>query len=234
MYDPAHSAGTFEVVSDGRTETLAAPGQAPDDGMIAAVVADGLGGQAAGEVASYWAVREFLSSLLVDLSASVDTVEAIRNAYGRAESGVRAHAPSDAATTMTVALTMNGKLFIGNIGDSRSYVISSGSLIIRTKDHSFVQSLVDAGAIDEVEALRHPRRNIITRALGSDPKEPDVYSPGELWDKVLLCSDGVCGVMTDDEIARLVMAGNDARSIVGTSLEKGSQDNSTAIIISKV
>ncbi len=119
------------------------------------------------------------------------------------------------------------------MGDSRSYVVSSGKLILRTKDHSFVQSLVDAGAIDEEEARTHPRKNILTRVLGDDPNEPDIYSVGDVWDTVMLCSDGACGVMSDDEIMRLVIVDGKAKTIVEMSLAKGSQDNSTAILMSR-
>ena len=201
--------------------------------LLAAIVADGLGGHQAGEVASYWAVRQFLRSLISDLGNKSDAVAAIKNAYALANEAVTSHAPKDSATTLTMALVVQGKLYIGNVGDSRSYVISSDQLILRTKDHSFVRSLVDAGAIDEEEARTHPRKNIITRALGNAPKEPDIYCTGEAWDRVLLCSDGVCGVLSDEELMRMVLDGGSSRTIVERSLEKGGQDNSTAMVISR-
>jgi serine/threonine protein phosphatase PrpC len=201
--------------------------------MLVAAVADGLGGHEGGEVASYWAVREFLTNLIVDLRSGTDMVAAIRTAYAKADAGVTAHAAKGSATTLTAAIVDHGRLYLGNVGDSRCYVVSSGKLILRTMDHSFVRSLVDAGAIDEEEARTHPRKNIITRALGSDPKEPDIYCIGDDWDTVLLCSDGVCSVMSDDEIMRLVIVDGKAKTIVEMSLAKGGQDNSTAILLNK-
>lgn len=234
-YDSSVSALSYTVVSEGRSESvrLEDAGTTEANEILAAVVADGLGGHEGGELASRWAVREFLGSLVRDIRNGTDTVEAIKRSYGSARAAVLAHAPKDSATTLTAAVMDRGRLYIGNVGDSRSYVIDSGRLILRTKDHSFVQSLLDAGAVDEQEARTHPRKNILTRALGSDPSEPDIYCIGGVWDTVLLCSDGACGVMSDDEIMRLVVVDGKAKTIVDMSLAKGSQDNSTAILMNR-
>ncbi len=235
-YDSGVSALSYIVFSDGRSESvrLEDDGTTDSNEIFAAVVADGLGGHEGGEVASRWAVREFLGSLVLGIRNGTDAVEAIRRSYGSARAAVIAHAPKDSATTLTTAVVDRGKLYLGNVGDSRSYVIDTGKLILRTKDHSFVQSLVDSGAIDEKEARSHPRKNILTRALGSEPNEPDIYCVGDAWDTVLLCSDGACGVMSDDEIMRLVVVDGKAKTIVDMSLAKGSQDNSTAILMYRV
>ncbi len=112
MYDSSVSSLSYTVVSEGRSESvhLGDAGMAADaDEIIAAVVADGLGGHEGGEVASRWAVREFLGSLIRDIWNMSDTVEAMKRAYASARTAVMGHAPKDSATTLTAAIAVRGK-----------------------------------------------------------------------------------------------------------------------------
>lgn len=183
------------------------------------LVADGMGGQNAGEVASAIAVQtvEALFSLEALSSICLDDDNQVRqyllNGIEKADARIKAHAHDHAETsgmgsTLVMAWILKGVAHVAWIGDSRAYAVMPSKGIARlTKDHSFVQGLVDKGQITEEEAMTHPNSNIITRSLGDMTQRArgDVVSyslhNGEV---ILLCSDGLCGVCSDAVIGGIV------------------------------
>lgn len=215
-----------------------------EDGYLATgrvfFVADGMGGHEAGEVASAEALAA-LSGL-----ADVDKVEpALVEAFLEiAQQRVRAietdsgNAPG---TTLTGVIVderedMPYWLFV-NVGDSRTYMLTGGVLAQVSVDHSEVQELVDAGTITVDEARRHPRRNVITRALGAqDSVRADFrYIPVALHDRVLICSDGLTGELTDDQITTILLEQPDperaAGHLVDAAIQAGGRDNITVVVV---
>jgi serine/threonine protein phosphatase PrpC len=185
-------------------------------GLIA--VADGMGGHDAGEIASDLAIRAFqaecISGLLTHPSAPGLPVMAA--AFSKANSAVVEAAAERSlqgmGTTLTAALIIGQDMYIAHIGDSRCYIINSRETIQVTTDHSVVQELVDAGQISPSEAMVHPRRNEITRVLGYGAGSvPDLIQI-KLYagDNILLCSDGLCGVLPPGRIEETVLASQNA------------------------
>jgi PPM family protein phosphatase len=176
-------------------------------------VADGMGGHNAGEIASDLAIKtlqtECISGLLAQSSAPPPSIlaAAFKKANRKVLDSATEGELKGMGTTLTAALVIGGDLYVAHIGDSRCYVINTRETIQVTKDHSVVQELVDAGVITPAEARNHPRKNEITRVLGySRNVVPELYYV-KLYagDNVLLCSDGLCGILDSNEIAETVM-----------------------------
>jgi serine/threonine protein phosphatase PrpC len=176
-------------------------------------VADGMGGHSAGEIASDLAIRtlqvECISGLLA--GSAVPPLSVLAAAFKKANRKVLDSATEaelkGMGTTLTAALVIGDELFVAHIGDSRCYVVNSRETIQVTKDHSVVQEFVDEGTITPEEARHHPRRNEITRVLGySRSIVPDLhYVKLYAGDNILLCSDGLCGVLASAEISQTVV-----------------------------
>lgn len=203
-------------------------------------VADGMGGHDAGEVASAAAV-EVLAPLG---GAEVVGVQDVRCRVRAAHDAVRAieTAPGrGAGTTLAgVALTDQGGepyWLVVNVGDSRTYRSADGVLEQVSVDHSEVQELVDAGRITAEQALTHPRRHVVTRALGApDDPEPDFwFLPVHAGDRMLVCSDGLTAELSDRRVAEVLMVEPDPQSaaerLVGEALAAGGRDNITVIVV---
>lgn len=203
------------------------------------IVADGMGGHNAGEIASSLAVsavKEFISKAPGDNAAAT-----IRNAVQAANERVFAQASLGTSregmgTTLTVAWVVDGTVYIGHVGDSRAYLIRGATMERITSDHSLVQEMVENGGLSELEARKHPRRNILTRAVGTE-SHVDVDINQVLLqenDKLLLCTDGLNGVLRDEEMFRLVAASSSAadasRRLVTCAAQRGGQDNITAVV----
>ncbi|WP_082534143.1 PP2C family serine/threonine-protein phosphatase [Marmoricola sp. Leaf446] len=201
------------------------------------VVADGVGGSARGDVASAETV-EVLRRL--DTPPGDDVLGALAGAihlsHDRIAELVAADPSLEGTSTTVTALVLDGdRIAVGHVGDSRGYLLRDGTLAQLTTDHTFVQSLVDEGRITEDEARVHPHRNLILRAVdGVHEPEPDVFTlevaPG---DRILLCSDGASGVLTDEQLSRLLAEGTPdsaAYSLVDRSLDAGSSDNVTVVV----
>ncbi|MHB8084653.1 MAG: Stp1/IreP family PP2C-type Ser/Thr phosphatase [Dehalococcoidia bacterium] len=180
-------------------------------GLLA--VADGMGGHNAGEVASNLAVKTFFSECLgglLDRSPS-PPLTIMSDAFNRANSSV-IEAAGDRelhgmGTTLTAALLIDNDMYIAHIGDSRCYIINTRETLQVTRDHSVVQQLVDDGKITREEARSHPRRNEITRVLGyAGDSTPDLIQV-KLYsgDNILICSDGLCGVLSQEKITEAVL-----------------------------
>ncbi|QDU40092.1 Serine/threonine phosphatase stp [Maioricimonas rarisocia] len=210
------------------------------------LVADGMGGQSAGEKASELAIElvaDRLSNCLTDLANDNDVVAAIDEAVAHANAEIMALGELDPkyrnmGTTITFVINPGGRLFVGGVGDSRVYRLRDGALDQLTKDHSLTQALLDAGTITAEEAANHRYKNVLYRYLGT--KEGGQGTDAQVVaaaasDRFLLCSDGVTDGIDDDEITRLLQSESDpqkaAETLVDAALNGGSRDNITCIVV---
>ena len=214
------------------------------------LVADGMGGHQSGEVASHLAARGASQSLMKhvyeqflfehktynkeDVFALLnDTVEDVQNLIRRRVPG--------GGTTLTLALALGEEIYTAHIGDSRLYVMDkNGEMHLRTKDHSLVKRLVDLGEITELEALVHPQRNVLYRALGQmDELEADLdHFTLKQGDIMAICSDGLWGVLEHDQMVRILAGGDDlnakAKAFIKAANEAGGPDNITVVLVEKI
>ncbi len=201
------------------------------------VIADGVGGAARGDIASSTAVQ-ILRRL--DGPAPDDTHEALAGAIHRTHDRLAELVDQDpeldgTSTTVTAGLFDGTRLTVGHVGDSRGYLLRDGVLSQLTKDHTFVQSLIDEGRITEEESRSHPHRNLILRAVdGVHDTDPDLFdvelAPG---DRILLCSDGCSGVLDADRLADILSTGTIDYAVVElvrAALDAGSTDNITVVV----
>jgi serine/threonine protein phosphatase PrpC len=203
-------------------------------------VADGMGGHDAGEVASAAAV-EALRPLLHDDVVGADDVRDRLLAAHAAVRTIETAPGRGAGTTLTgtVLTAQEGEPYwlVVNLGDSRTYLLADGDLEQVSVDHSEVQELVDAGAITPDEAQRHPRRHVVTRALGApeDPAPDFWYLPVAARDRLLICSDGLSTELSDERLATVLLAEPDPQAaadrLVREALAAGGRDNITVIVI---
>lgn len=222
-----------------RTDIGLAREQNEDSLVVAAplfVVADGMGGHEAGEVASEIAVNTIAAYAPTTADAEAlgravevanrEVIDATLSGRGREGMG----------TTCTAAILENNRLVIAQVGDSRAYVLHDGKLSQITRDHSLVADMVESGQITREQARYHPNRSVITRALGSDVNmQPDLYEITiEEGDRVLLCSDGLTSMLPDEEIRDVMVANPDpqacADGLVEAALSAGGLDNVTVIV----
>lgn len=203
------------------------------------VVADGMGGHAAGELASALAVAT-IAELDVHPPSSAEVLAALGDAVadtGDRISDVIAENPdlTGMGTTMTGAFWMGDRVAIVHVGDSRAYVLRDGELLQITHDHTYVQTLVDAGRITEEEATVHPRRSLLMRALdGMNPVEADLsLREARDGDRYMLCTDGLSGVVGPEEMAAYLAEGDPTGCVtrlVDLALERGAPDNVTVVV----
>ena len=203
------------------------------------LVADGMGGHQAGEVASRGAVELVIGQYYSDTTHDVGT--SLVRAFRAANKSIYDQAQADPSkagmgTTLVAAVILGRKVYVANVGDSRAYLINKAGIVQITEDHSWVEEQVRAGVLTPEQAAHHPQRNLVTRALGTKPQvEVDLFE-GELGegDFLLLCTDGLTGRVTDQEIATLVN-GNPleeaARRLVALANERGGNDNITVLIV---
>lgn len=199
-------------------------------------VADGMGGHAAGDVASEVAVRT-LQSKAPD-SADVDALgEAVIAANHAVINEARRAGLQGMGTTMTAVIVDGDRLAIAHVGDSRAYLLHHGKLQQLTRDHSLMADMIEAGRLTPEEARHHPNRSIITRALGSDPNmEPDLYEvTASAGDRLLICSDGLSSMIEDEaiqsELARIRDPQRCASALVNDAIAAGGLDNVTVIVV---
>jgi protein phosphatase len=202
------------------------------------VVADGMGGAQAGEVASGLVVAAFRDFHGADHLGGVERLAAVireanRRIFERATHDTEA---SGMGTTVTAALVEGDGIAVGHVGDSRAYLVRDGKLEQLTQDHSLVADLVRSGRLTPEEADTHPQRSVITRALGTDADvEVDTFTfEARLGDVFLLCSDGLSSMVADDVILRLVSESarldEAARALVQAANRSGGDDNITAVL----
>ncbi|MDD4297426.1 MAG: Stp1/IreP family PP2C-type Ser/Thr phosphatase [Ruminiclostridium sp.] len=211
---------------------------------IAFIIADGMGGHKAGDVASRMAV-EIISQ---EICRSLETINSstviafLENAVNLANDEIYKYSllnlnGTGIGTTLTLGLIHNGKITIAHIGDSRFYLIRGGAIQSMTRDHSFVGELVEKGVLDQEEARNHPLRNQITRALGYEKNiEIDFYNIDvKKGDMYLFCTDGLTVKVSSDELLTMLEQEKDLditlKNMVELANQRGGDDNITAIIV---
>jgi len=208
------------------------------------VVADGMGGHDAGEVASAMTVEQFAAFA----GSSPPEVEAVAREFQNIHERIRGAMVDGVAvdmgtTAVGLFLTVHAGVvgwLVANVGDSRAYSTSGGSLSQVTVDHSYVQELIDAGTLDADEARHHPQRNIITQALGAvEVIAPDFWiRPIRAGERFLLCTDGLTGEVEDREIESILLGTISpelaATTLTQRALDAGGHDNVTVIVVDVV
>ncbi|MBC7474211.1 MAG: Stp1/IreP family PP2C-type Ser/Thr phosphatase [Candidatus Sericytochromatia bacterium] len=215
------------------------------------IVADGMGGHAAGEKASLSAVTtgieifsaydfetKKLSGSDVDLGIEDVLKIALKEANNRIiQASISSIHLQGMGTTEVIALYSDMKLYLGNVGDSRGYLVKADGIKQVTRDHSVVQDLKDQGLITEEEAKVHPYRNVITRCLGMQAEiEVDTFVLDlEIGDRIIMCTDGLTNLVSDEEIQQFVFENDDLEAIckklVATANERGGHDNITVVLL---
>jgi serine/threonine protein phosphatase PrpC len=201
------------------------------------VVADGMGGAQAGEVASRIAVEVFQQSLPDTGSPEERLAGCVRAANRKIYDLSRVeHERAGMGTTLTAAYLDDANLAIAHVGDSRAYLFRDGSLTRLTQDHSLVEELMRRGKLTEEQAAEHPQRSIITRALGPEPDvEVDTWTyPVRADDVLLLCSDGLTSMVGEDVIARVLGSASTleqaAQGLIAEANDAGGRDNITVVL----
>lgn len=200
-------------------------------------VADGMGGHAAGEVASEIAVQTLAEFAPVTADGDELARAIIKANRAVIEAALDGRGSEGMGTTVTAAIVDGERLSIGQVGDSRAYLLHAGCLQRITRDHSLMAEYIESGRITEEEARTHPKRSIITRALGSDPNTlPDIYDMNvSAGDRLLLCSDGLSGMIRDSEIEHTLATVRDPQKCAGIlvrqAIDAGGNDNITAIVV---
>ena len=207
------------------------------------IVADGMGGHAAGEVASEMAVEIVQRELahVRDLDGE-DVVQLVANSLKHANRAIHERTLTEVdkqgmGTTASVLVLAGSRYLIGQVGDSRVYLLRNGRFDQLTKDHSYVQEQVDAGFLTPEQARYHPYSNVITRCVGaSSDVEPDSYiGEAKVGDTYLVASDGLTGMVDDRRLQQLLMARAEPKRIVDALISeangRGGLDNITAILV---
>ncbi len=204
------------------------------------MVADGLGGAAAGERASKIAVETLISE--VRTAGESVTIEGIVQAVELANRRIRWEAENDLSlrgmgTTVTAAIVRGARLEIVNVGDSRAYRFREGVLECLTEDHTWIRDLVKDRGISPEQLKRHPYRNMLTKAVGAETVvgADKVESEFGAADILLLCSDGLHGVLAEEEISSALAVGDSlkekARELIEATLAHGAPDNVTVLLV---
>ncbi len=207
------------------------------------IVADGMGGHAAGEVASEMAVQIVLRELAPTTTLDGEAVaKLVADTLRKANRAIHDRTITEVdkqgmGTTASVLLLSDARYMIGQVGDSRVYLMRDGALTQLTKDHSYVQEQVDAGFLTPEQARYHPYSNVITRCVGASPDvEPDIYR-GEMrtGDLYLVASDGLTGMVDDRRLGQLLGSRAEperkVQALISEANGRGGLDNITAIII---
>ncbi len=219
-----------------------------DEDIFLAVVCDGMGGAVGGSFASKLAADTFTKELtsgmknIIEENLSIDSCEVLLSYAARcANSAVYEASLNDTSlrgmgTTLVAMLVFRHNVYAVNIGDSRFYCIGEDGICKISRDHSYVQTLVDQGKISEEEAKVHPNKNVIMRAVGTEPEvKPDFFKVLPDRKTFLLCSDGLSNFVSDEEIEKTVRESETLSDAVDSLIEKanaaGGGDNITAILV---
>lgn len=218
----------------------------PEDPVLLAsrgsvyAVADGMGGHAAGQIAAELALKTFFKTYYGSLAANPK--DALTSAVAAANAVVHTTAGavpgrSGMGCTLTAVAVLEDQLLVVHVGDSRAYLVRSGELKQLTEDHSWVAEQVKRGAMTQEEARLSPFRNVITRSIGaSNSIQPDIFSvPLQSGDLVLLCTDGLSGVVSDSEILKILSEeaapSFAAAKLIDAANSAGGPDNITVLIL---
>lgn len=206
-----------------------------------AIVADGMGGYEGGQEASRIAVESVLNTFR--RKGGDDAQAALLEGFAAAHEGIQSYATEHPefqgmGTTCTALSIMGRQLCFTHVGDSRLYLFRSGALSRLTRDHSYVGRLVESGIVREEDAESHPQRHILTAALGSGreltPDTPQHALALGLGDTLLLCTDGLWGVVPESDLASVIQTNAPAESclaLVKMALERGGPDNVTVLVL---
>jgi serine/threonine protein phosphatase PrpC len=210
------------------------------------LVADGMGGHAAGEIASDIAKRAVGGTLLEGVDrrlAADDLAHSMVDSFRVADLAIAEHVAANPetegmGTTVTaMVICTDGTYRMGHIGDSRAYLLRDGQLAQLSKDHTWVQREVDEGRLTPSAARKHPYSHILTRALGADPSDAPDLQAGQLeaGDVLLLCSDGLTGMVPDAHLQRILLSEGTAaeriEEMIVLANKRGGRDNITAVIV---
>lgn len=204
------------------------------------LVADGMGGHAAGDYASRFTVEKIVE--YVTESEESEPVTVLGEAVRYANEHLLAEANADASkagmgTTIVAAVVVGDKLYTANVGDSRLYVINQERITQITRDHSLVEEMVRLGEMDKEDAKVHPDKNIITRAIGAKADvEVDFYEHRlKRGDIILMCTDGLSNMVEDEELFHIVQGGRDivesGQALIEAAKENGGTDNIGVVLI---
>ncbi len=217
----------------------------PRDNALLAVVADGMGGHQAGDVASKLTIEhvEKLWSELNEPLENLNLEDWLTNSIKKVNNVVYEKAQSDGScqgmgTTIVVAICTAQEFVIGHIGDSRAYLFNQSTWKQVTNDHSLVGELVRTGQLSEEDAQVHPKRNVILKALGTElDLKPDIFqSEWNDFERLLICSDGLTNKITDEELHHIIMQTEDdklSQTLINLANERGGEDNITLAIINQ-
>jgi PPM family protein phosphatase len=212
--------------------------------QLLAVIADGMGGHQAGDVASRMATSLMETEWLE--SEQLDNPEAAESWLQTAVEKINKHVYEHSltkeecqgmGTTFVVAICTEDFITVSNIGDSRCYMLSEDGFKQITVDHSLVNELVRSGQISKDDAEQHPRKNVLLKALGTEKSVvPEIISLGwEMGNRLLLCSDGLSNKVTDEELHRYILAGEDIEQIetemIRLANNRGGEDNISVIVV---
>lgn len=217
-----------------------------NENLLGGMVADGMGGQNAGEVASAMAAKIVKEHIINEFNPDMDYVqigEMVRIALIEANRSIFSYSKSNPeldgmGTTATLAIIYKNKLIAAHVGDSRLYLITENGIKQVTKDHSYVQELVLRGEISKEAADSHPAKNYITRAVGSeDILKVDIKILDYSGEIVLLCSDGLSNMLCDEQIEEIIKENEELQAgceaLVSLANKKGGLDNITVIAFEK-
>jgi len=206
------------------------------------LVADGMGGHAAGEIASTMAA-ETIESFLEEKNQDSETENLLQNAVQQANTRVYETQMQEPklrgmGSTLTVLALSNSRFYVAQVGDSRAYLLRDGKLKQLTQDHSVVWPLYENGILSKEDMTKHPQKNLITRSIGTNPQvEADIYSDTSgKGDIFLLCSDGLTDVLTDTDITQNLSVDvphsqDLADSLVDAANKAGGPDNITVVVV---
>ena len=208
------------------------------------IVADGMGGYNGGEIASKLAVESARRYIQSNFESAKNDKESLLNLVKNSsmyanmivyEKAMKNEELKNMGTTLDICLIYENKAFISHIGDSRVYRIRKDFMRRLTKDHSYVQQLVDEGKITKEESVNHPKKNMLVKALGcTEYIEPDVMIKAFIkGDIILMCTDGLTNMITEEEIFRIIKSNeeNPSEELIKKANENGGLDNITAVII---
>ena len=216
-----------------------------DNNEYMLAVADGMGGHKAGEVASAIAIDHLTEEFfrMDSVGTKDNAIEFLRNIVLEINSKIFDYTKENPGskgmgTTLVVAIKTDEFILYGNIGDSSGYVIKNGKLHKVTKDHSLVNLLVSTGELTPEEAKYHPRKNVLMRALGAnDPIEIDIFDVDLSVDGLLLCSDGLTNMLTDEQIEKVLNSELTVEEMVDKLIKKcnsrGGTDNISIAFLKK-
>lgn len=207
------------------------------------IVADGMGGHRGGDYASSFVVEGLRS--LIKRSDELEPIKILNHAISEVNKNLWLEAQSNdqlynMGTTLVVATVVDGKVYVANVGDSRLYMIHENEIVQLTKDHSLVEEMVQNGKLSRDDARYHPKKNMITRAVGIERKIEIDFFDSEVSEKtkILLCSDGLTNMIEDEEIMQIVNSledlGDICYKLIDRANEEGGKDNISVVLADNV